>query len=231
MTIVAERARKLPGALSKPLSIPVIGSPLFIISGPDLVIAQCKAGVVGSFPSLNARPISSWTNGWRASPKNWRPMTAPIPKRPSAPFAVNQIVHKSNDRLEQDLALCAKYKAPVVITSLGARDGLERRGAFLWRRDAARRDHQRIRPQGDRERRGRLDPRRGRRRRPCRHALAFRARRRNPRMVRRPDRALRRHRHGPRRAGRARHRRRLRLYRLGLYRHEGGQRARKATST
>jgi len=121
MTIVAERARKLPGALSKPLSIPVIGSPLFIISNPDLVIAQCKAGIIGSFPSLNARPISMLDEWLARITEELAAHDRAHPESPSAAFAVNQIVHKSNDRLEQDLALCVKYKAPVVITSLGAR--------------------------------------------------------------------------------------------------------------
>ncbi len=103
----------LPPVLAGRLSIPVIGSPLFIISNPDLVIAQCRAGVIGSFPSLNARPLPQF--------EEWlqRLTTELGPK--DAPFAVNLIVHKSNDRLMDDLALCVKYKVPVVITSLGAR--------------------------------------------------------------------------------------------------------------
>jgi len=122
MTIAAEPAtRKLPGALSKPLSIPVIASPLFIISNPDLVIAQCKAGVIGSFPSLNARPISMLDEWLSRITEELAAHDRAHPESPSAPYAVNQIVHKSNDRLEQDLALCVKYKAPIVITSLGAR--------------------------------------------------------------------------------------------------------------
>ena len=106
------------------LSLPVIASPLFIISNPELVIAQCKAGVVGSFPSLNARPISQldeWLHRITEALAAW---DRDNPARPSAPFAVNQIVHRSNDRLEQDLELCAKYKVPLVITSLGAREDL-----------------------------------------------------------------------------------------------------------
>ena len=113
----------LPPVLRDRLRLPVIGSPLFIISDPDLVIAQCKAGIVGSFPALNARPVSHARRvAARRSPRSWPPGTATIPRRPSAPFAVNQIVHKSNDRLEQDVGLSTKWKAPIVITSLGARE-------------------------------------------------------------------------------------------------------------
>lgn len=116
--------RVLPGALAKPLSIPAIASPLFIISNPDLVIAQCKAGVIGSFPSLNARPLSMLDEWLARITEELAAHDRANPDRPAAPFAVNQIVHKSNDRLEQDLALCVKYKVPVVITSLGARPEL-----------------------------------------------------------------------------------------------------------
>jgi len=111
----------LKGALKKRLSVPVIGSPLFIISGPELVLAQCKAGIIGSFPSLNARPISQLDEWLAQITEELAAWDRAHPDRPSAPFAVNQIVHKTNDRLEQDLELCVKYKAPVVITSLGAR--------------------------------------------------------------------------------------------------------------
>ncbi len=112
----------LKGALTKKLSVPVIGSPLFIISGPELVLAQCKAGVIGSFPSLNARPLSQLDEWLAQITEELAAYDRAHPDAPSAPFAVNQIVHKSNDRLEQDLELCVKYKAPVVITSLGARE-------------------------------------------------------------------------------------------------------------
>lgn len=111
----------LPSVLKR-LSLPVIGSPLFIISNPDLVIAQCKAGVVGSFPALNARPaaqLEEWLIRITTELAAW---DAAHPESPSAPFAVNQIVHKSNDRLMHDLELCVKYKVPIVITSLGARE-------------------------------------------------------------------------------------------------------------
>lgn len=103
------------------LSIPVIAAPLFIISNPKSVIAQCKAGVVGSFPSLNARPVSQLDEWLDEITSELESYNAAHPDKPAAPFAVNQIVHRSNDRLEQDLALCEKYKVPLVITSLGAR--------------------------------------------------------------------------------------------------------------
>jgi nitronate monooxygenase len=104
------------------LRIPVIGSPLFIISNPDLVIAQCKAGVVGSFPALNARPESQLDEWLDRITTELAEHDAKNPDRPSAPFAVNQIVHKTNNRLDHDVEMCVKYKVPVVITSLGARE-------------------------------------------------------------------------------------------------------------
>jgi len=110
----------LPPLFSR-LRLPVIGSPLFIISNPKLLIAQCQAGIVGSMPALNARPASQ-LDGWLAEiTETLAAWDAAHPDQPSAPFAINQIVHKSNDRLEQDLAVCAKYRVPLVITSLGAR--------------------------------------------------------------------------------------------------------------
>src|SRR5258707_1422464 len=112
----------LKGALTKKLSVPVIGSPLFIVSGPDLVLAQCKAGIIGAFPSLNARPLSMLDEWLARITEELAAWDRAHPENPSAPYAVNQIVHKSNDRLQQDLELCVKYKAPVVITSLGARE-------------------------------------------------------------------------------------------------------------
>ncbi len=114
----------LPPVLRDRLRLPVIASPLFIISGPDLVIAQCKAGIVGSFPSLNARPISMLDEWLARITEELAAWDRANPDLPSAPFAVNQIVHKTNNRLEEDLALCEKYKVPVVITSLGAREEL-----------------------------------------------------------------------------------------------------------
>jgi nitronate monooxygenase len=99
-------------------------SPLFIISNPDLVLAQCQAGAIGSFPSLNARSLSQLDEWLHRITEELAAWDRDHPDQPSAPFAVNQIVHRSNDRLEQDLALCEKYKVPLVITSLGAREDL-----------------------------------------------------------------------------------------------------------
>ena len=110
----------LPPVLAR-LPLPIIGSPLFIISNPKLVIAQCQAGVVGSMPALNARPASQLDEWLAEITETLAAYDAAHPDAPSAPFAINQIVHKSNDRLEQDMALCAKYKVPIIITSLGAR--------------------------------------------------------------------------------------------------------------
>ena len=112
----------LPPILSERLRIPVIASPLFIISGPELVIAQCKAGVVGSFPALNARPVSQLDEWLAQITEELAAWDAKNPDRLSAPFAMNQIVHKTNDRLEQDVEMAVKYKVPITITSLGARE-------------------------------------------------------------------------------------------------------------
>ena len=112
----------LPPILRDRLRLPVIASPLFIISGPELVIAQCKAGVVGSFPSLNARPISQLDEWLAQITEELAAWDKANPDRPSAPFAANQIVHRTNNRLEEDIELCAKYKVPIMITSLGARE-------------------------------------------------------------------------------------------------------------
>jgi len=103
------------------LSIPVIGSPLFIISNPDLVLAQCKAGVIGSFPSLNARPIEQLDEWLSRINEELSAARRANPAAKIAPYAVNLIVHKSNQRVEEDLAMCVKHKVPMVITSLGAR--------------------------------------------------------------------------------------------------------------
>ncbi len=113
----------IPPLLSR-LRLPVIGSPLFIISNPDLVIAQCKAGIVGSFPALNARPAAMLDEWLHRITEELAAHDRAHPDAPAAPFAVNQIVHKSNDRLEADLAVCAKWKVPITITSLGAREEL-----------------------------------------------------------------------------------------------------------
>jgi nitronate monooxygenase len=114
----------LPPILRDRLRLPVIGSPLFIISGPELVIAQCKAGVVGSFPSLNARPISQLDEWLAQITEELAAWDRANPDTPSAPYAVNQIVHRTNNRLEEDIEMCAKYRAPIMITSLGAREDL-----------------------------------------------------------------------------------------------------------
>ncbi len=106
------------------LRLPVIGAPLFIISNPKLVIAQCTAGIVGSFPSLNARPASQLDEWLHEITEALDAHDRDHPERPSAPFAVNQIVHRTNDRFETDMAVCEKWKVPLVITSLGAREEL-----------------------------------------------------------------------------------------------------------
>ncbi|AYG68047.1 MULTISPECIES: nitronate monooxygenase family protein [unclassified Rhizobium] len=110
----------LPSILTEHLRLPVVASPLFIISHPALTLAQCKAGVVGSFPALNARPESQLDEWLAMITEDLAAYNAANPERPAAPFAVNQIVHASNKRLEHDLMLCVKYKVPIVISSLGA---------------------------------------------------------------------------------------------------------------
>ena len=110
----------LPPVLQK-VRFPVIASPMFIVSTPKLVIAQCKAGVVGSMPALNARPASQLDDWLAEITESLAAHDAAHPDSPAAPFAINQIVHKSNNRLDEDMALCAKYKVPLIITSLGAR--------------------------------------------------------------------------------------------------------------
>jgi nitronate monooxygenase len=111
----------LPASLRDRLRLPAVGAPLFIISNPDLVLAQCKGGIVGSFPALNARPLELLDEWLARIVEDLAAYDRAHPGRPAAPFAVNQIVHRSNDRLEHDLQLCVKYKVPIVITSLGAR--------------------------------------------------------------------------------------------------------------
>jgi nitronate monooxygenase len=112
----------LPNILRDKLRLPVVGAPLFIISHPALVIAQCKAGIVGAFPALNARPVSQLDEWLHEITEALAAHDRAHPERPAAPFAVNQIVHKSNARLEEDMGLTVKWKAPIVITSLGARE-------------------------------------------------------------------------------------------------------------
>ncbi|CAN5699993.1 nitronate monooxygenase family protein [soil metagenome] len=110
----------LPAVLRN-LPLPIFGSPLFIISNPKLVIEQCKAGVIGSMPSLNARPAELLDDWLAEITETLAAYNKANPDKPAAPFAINQIVHKSNDRLEHDMQVCAKYKVPIIITSLGAR--------------------------------------------------------------------------------------------------------------
>jgi nitronate monooxygenase len=125
----------LLASLKGRLSLPVIGSPLFIISVPDLVVAQCTAGVIGSMPSLNARPASQLEDWLAEIRERLDAHDAHHPEAPSAPFAINLIVHRSNDRLDHDLALCTKYRVPLIITSLGARpevnDAVHAYGGFV----------------------------------------------------------------------------------------------------
>ena len=113
----------LPAVL-RDLPLPVIAAPLFIISTPQLVIAQCKAGVVGSMPALNERPVSQLDDWLAEITETLAAHNRAHPDSPAAPFAINQIVHKSNDRLEQDMALCVQYQVPIIITSLGAREDI-----------------------------------------------------------------------------------------------------------
>jgi len=110
----------LPPLLAR-LPLPVIGSPLFIISNPKLLIAQCQAGIVGAMPALNARPAEQLDDWLAEITETLAAYDKANPGRPAAPFAINQIVHKTNDRLEHDMQVCAKYKVPIIITSLGAR--------------------------------------------------------------------------------------------------------------
>jgi len=110
----------LPAILKDKLRLPVVGAPLFIVSHPALTLAQCKAGIIGAFPALNARPESQLDEWLAEITEGLAAYDAKNPDRPAAPFAVNQIVHRSNKRLEHDLAMCVKYKVPVVISSLGA---------------------------------------------------------------------------------------------------------------
>ncbi|ULQ46226.1 nitronate monooxygenase family protein [Flagellatimonas centrodinii] len=114
----------LPEILRKNLRLPVVGSPLFIVSNPDLVIAQCKAGVVGSFPALNARPADQLAVWLKRINEELDRHNQENPDRPAAPYAVNQIVHRSNARLQHDIEVCVEHKVPIVITSLGARTDL-----------------------------------------------------------------------------------------------------------
>ena len=120
--MIIDRTHGLAEGLRRRLSLPAIAAPMFILSTPDLVIAQCKAGIVGSFPALNARPIALLDEWLHQITEELAAWDRDHPDTPSAPFAVNQIVHKSNDRLQHDVEMCVKHKVPLVITSLGARE-------------------------------------------------------------------------------------------------------------
>ena len=122
--------RALPPILAR-VRFPVIGAPLFIISNPKLVIAQCQAGVVGAMPALNARPAAQLDEWLAEITEALAAHDQAHPESPAAPFAINQIVHRSNDRLEHDMQVCAKYKVPIVITSLGAREDVNQ-GVHAW---------------------------------------------------------------------------------------------------
>lgn len=116
----------LPAILKQHLTLPVVGAPMFIVSNPALVLAQCKAGVIGAFPALGARTstiLDEWLHEISGELESWNKAH---PECPAAPFAVNQIVHKSNARLKHDIELCVKWKVPIVISSLGAREELNR---------------------------------------------------------------------------------------------------------
>lgn len=114
----------LPISLAENISLPVVAAPMFILSNPDLVIAQCKMGIVGSFPALNARPAEELDVWLQRISSELEKHNASDPERRAAPYAVNQIVHNSNERLEHDLELCVKYKVPIVITSLGCKESV-----------------------------------------------------------------------------------------------------------
>ncbi len=126
----------LPPFLQGRLRLPLVGAPMFILSGPELVIAQCKAGIIGAFPSLNARPAAQLDEWLSQIREELAAYDAAHPDAPSAPFAVNQIVHRSNTRLEEDVALCVKHKVPIIITSLGARpevnEAVHGYGGIVW---------------------------------------------------------------------------------------------------
>ena len=215
------------------LPLPIIGSPLFIISNPKLVIEQCKAGIVGSMPALERAPgRRSWTNGWPRSPRRWRRYDTRASRADRrAPFAINQIVHKSNDRLEHDMADVREVQGADRHHLARRAHRRQRRGARLGRRRAARHHQQHASRSKAIEKgadgliavaagagghAGRQEP--------------VRAGPGDPRVVRRPGRAVGRDRHRRRRAGRAGDGRRLRLHRLGLHRHRT-RRARATTTS
>ena len=192
----------LPKLLKDNLRLPAVGAPLFIISHPALVIAQCKAGIVGAFPALNARPISQLDEWLHEITEALAAHDKAHPDRKAAPFAVNQIVHKSNARLDEDMALTVKWKAPIVITSLGAREDVNEAVHSYGGLTLHDIINDRFARKADRKGRGRPDRGRGRRWRSRRIAFALRSRPRHPRMVRRAAPALRRDRHRGRRSSR-----------------------------
>jgi nitronate monooxygenase len=122
-TLTKATMSRLPAPLDH-LPLPIIAAPMFIISTPRLVIAQCQAGVVGAMPALNARPASQLDDWLAEITGTLAAYNLANPGKPAAPFAINQIVHKSNDRLEHDMEVCLKYKVPIYITSLGAREDI-----------------------------------------------------------------------------------------------------------
>ena len=173
----------LPAILTGTTRLPAVAAPLFIISHPALTLAQCKAGVVGSFPALNARPEAQLDEWLAEITEDLAAHNSRNPEKPAAPFAVNQIVHKSNRRLEHDLMLCVKYKVPIVISSLGAvpevNAAIHSYGGIVLHDVINNRHAQFGHPQGRRW------PDRGchRRRRPCGHAVALRPHSGNSHLV------------------------------------------------
>ena len=165
------------------LRVPVVAAPLFIISNPDLVIAECKAGIVGSFPSLNARPIEMLDQWLTRITEELDRYNQENPDQPAAPFAVNQIVHRSNDRLWEDVELCVKHKVPIIITSLGARpelnEAIHSYGGIVLHDIINNRFAHKAIEKAPTAHRGR------RRRWPCRDLVAVRPDPGNPRLVRR----------------------------------------------
>ena len=209
--------------LDNRLVIPAIGAPMFIVSGPELVIAQCKAGIVGSFPALNARPASMLDEWIARIREELAAHDAANPDRLAAPFAVNQIVHRSNDRLDHDMAVCEKHKVPIVITSLGARPEVNQAvqgwgGVTLHDVINLRFAHKAI----EKGATGLIAVAAGAGGH-ARDALALRADQRDPCLLRRTARAFRRHCHRGRYPRSGDDGRRFRLYRLPLHRHARGQ--------
>ncbi len=182
----------LPAILKDNLELPVVGSPLFIVSGPELVIAQCKAGVVGSFPALNARPVEKLDEWLSRIEDELGEYKALNPGKKVAPYAVNQICHASNDRLMKDMEICVKPQGSDHHHLAAAAEGDRRSRAFLWRTGVPRRHQRQACAESCRTGRRRTDPGLRRRRRPCRHAVALRAGARGEAVVQGHGAALRR---------------------------------------